>query len=93
MNRIRRGRPPVRWPLKIRTGSLVRQFIPIEPELVAGTSHLSWIESWRDPPRGTSDFRPSRWTVTYVTFAALMLVQIEPAPVLSQPFSKSRTLR
>ena len=25
-------------------GSLVRQFIPIEPELLAGTSHVSWIE-------------------------------------------------
>ena len=31
-------------PLGYDLGSLVRQFIPIEPELLAGTSHVSWIE-------------------------------------------------
>ena len=64
MNAFVEASRPVRWPSKLRPGSLVRQFIPIEPEFLAARRTSLGSRSWRDPPRGTSDFRPSRWTVT-----------------------------
>jgi hypothetical protein len=66
-----------------------RQLRPIKPELFTGPTDFAWIEELTGAGQG--NFHLSAFPMDRhhdVTFVALMLMLVEPAPLLDQPLAE-----